>query len=106
LKDLIHSKKSEKIEERPEHLYDSLLPSYRLDIRGYRAEEAEFEIIKFLDQAYSGGIEQVEILHGKGTGALKKTVHEILNQHDKVKNYYFAKIELGGEGITIVEFKN
>ena len=49
---------------------------------------------------------QVEILHGKGTGALKKTAHEILNQHDKVKNYYFAKIELGGEGITIVEFKN
>lgn len=106
LRDLIHSKKSEKVEERREHLYDSVLPSYRLDIRGFRAEEAEFEIIKFLDQAYSGGIEQVEILHGKGTGALKKTAHEILNQHDKVKNYYFAKIELGGEGITIVEFKN
>ena len=105
IKDLIHAKKSEVIAEKRDHVYDSVVPSYRLDIRGSRAEEAEFEIIKFIDQAYSGGIDRVEILHGKGTGALKKTTHDILNQHDKVKNYYFTNIELGGEGITIVEFK-
>jgi len=51
------------------------------------------------------GKERVEILHGKGTGALKKTVKEILDKHDKVKNHYFAPIEFGGEGITIVELK-
>ncbi len=106
IRDLIHTKKTENIEQKRDHNYDSIVPSYRLDIRGFRAEEAEFEIIKFLDQAYTGGVDTVEILHGKGTGALKKTVHEILNHYDKVKNYYFAKIELGGEGITIVEFKN
>ena len=77
----------------------------RLDIRGEKPEEAEFEVIKFLDSAYSGGLERVEILHGKGTGALKKMVHEILKHYEKVKIFYFAPIEFGGEGITIVELK-
>ena len=77
----------------------------RLDIRGQRAAESEFEIIKFVDEAYSSGLDRVEILHGKGTGALKKTVKDILNQHPVVSNFYFAPIEMGGDGITIVEFK-
>ena len=77
--------------------------SYRLDIRGKRPEEAEFEITRFIDDSYSAGLQQVEILHGKGTGALKKTVQELLKKHSAVKNYYYAKIEFGGEGITIVE---
>jgi DNA mismatch repair protein MutS2 len=78
---------------------------YRLDIRGRKPEEADFEIIKFIDDSYMTGQERIEILHGKGTGALKKTVKEILDKHEKVKNYYFAPIEFGGEGITIVELK-
>jgi len=77
----------------------------RLDIRGERSEEAEFEVIKFIDDAYSGGLDRVEILHGKGTGALKKMVKEVLQNHTGVKNFYFAPIEFGGEGITIVELK-
>ena len=81
------------------------VPNIRLDIRGKRSEEVDFEIVRFLDEAYSSGVESVEILHGKGTGALKQTTHEILKQHENVKNYYFAKIEMGGEGITIVELK-
>ncbi|MBI9072294.1 MAG: endonuclease MutS2 [Melioribacteraceae bacterium] len=81
----------------------SSLPSSRLDIRGMRPEEAEFEIIKFLDDAYTSDINSVEILHGKGTGVLKMLVKEILEQNDYVKNYYYAKIEMGGEGVTIVE---
>jgi DNA mismatch repair protein MutS2 len=79
--------------------------NYRLDIRGEKPEVAEFQIIKFLDDAYQSSLERVEILHGKGTGALKKTVWEILKQHEKVKNFYFAAIEFGGEGITIAEIK-
>ncbi|MFN3873031.1 MAG: endonuclease MutS2 [Ignavibacterium sp.] len=78
--------------------------SYRLDIRGKRADEAEYEIIKFVDDAYQAGLDRAEILHGKGTGALKKLVKEILSSHSGVKNFYFAPIELGGDGITIIEF--
>lgn len=78
-------------------------PQIKIDIRGERPEEAEFEVVRFLDNAYTSGIERVEILHGKGTGVLKKTVHDLLKNHEHVKNFYFAPIEFGGEGITIAE---
>ncbi len=99
-----HSKK----EERPEihnHNFKQPVTQYRLDIRGKKPEEADFEILKFIDDSYMTGQQRVEILHGKGTGALKKTVKDILDKHEKVKNYYFAPIEFGGEGITIIELK-
>ncbi len=76
----------------------------RLDIRGKRYEDAEFEIIKFLDNAYMHGIDKVEILHGKGAGVLKQLVKNILSNYKGVKNFYYANIEYGGDGITIVEF--
>ncbi|MEJ2617419.1 MAG: Smr/MutS family protein, partial [Ignavibacteriaceae bacterium] len=106
INDLIHSKKSskEKIIERNYNITINV-PGSRIDIRGEKPEEAEFEVIKFIDSAYSSGMERIEILHGKGTGVLKKTVTEILKKHDKVKSFYFAPIEQGGEGITIAELK-
>jgi DNA mismatch repair protein MutS2 len=85
------------------HNISQPVTQYRLDIRGRKPEEADFEIVKFIDDSYMTGQQRVEILHGKGTGVLKKTVKEILDKHENVKNYYFAPIEFGGEGITIVE---
>ncbi len=79
--------------------------NYRLDIRGEKPEEAEYQIIKFLDEAHQAGLDKVEILHGKGTGVLKKTVWDILKVDDRIKLFNFAPIEFGGEGITIVELK-
>jgi DNA mismatch repair protein MutS2 len=94
-------------EEQKVHYHNFNFPTsgYRLDIRGKKPEEADFEILKFIDDSYMTGQERVEILHGKGTGVLKKTVKEILDKHDKVKKYYFAPIEFGGDGITIIELK-
>ena len=99
--------KSKKKDEQEKHYHNFKFPetNYRLDIRGRKPEEADFDIVKFIDDSYMTGQERVEILHGKGTGALKKIVKEILDKHEKVKNYYFAPIEFGGEGITIVELK-
>ncbi len=77
--------------------------SYRIDLRGKRANEIYNELITFLDDAYTAGLQRVEILHGKGTGALKEKVKQILNDQPYVKKYYHAPIEAGGEGITIVE---
>ena len=85
--------------------YSTISPQIRLDIRGEKPEIAEFEVIKFIDTTYASGLERVEILHGKGTGALKKMVIDVLKHHDKIKNFYFAPIEFGGEGITIAELK-
>ncbi|MDO8548547.1 MAG: endonuclease MutS2 [Ignavibacteria bacterium] len=106
LKDIIHSKAA-KSDERKMSAY-SYIPAeadMRIDIRGERPEEAEFEVTKFIDNAYAAGLDRIEILHGKGTGALKKMVKEILSHHNKVKTFYFAPIEAGGEGITIAELK-
>ena len=98
---------SKKVEQPVNHYHNFNQPvtQYRLDIRGKKPEEADFEIIKFLDNSYMTGQDRIEILHGKGTGALKKTVKNILDKHEKVKHYYYAPIEFGGEGITIVELK-
>ena len=106
INNLVHSKKSSN-EKHIDRSYDITIsvPGSRIDIRGEKPEEAEFEVIKFIDSAYSSGMNRIEILHGKGTGVLKKTVNEILKHHDKVKNFYFAPIEQGGEGITIAELK-
>ena len=95
----------EKIPEMSSYNFGMNSPQIRLDIRGEKPENAEFEVIKFIDTAYASGIERIEILHGKGTGALKKMVNGLLKQHDKIKNFYFAPIEFGGEGITIAEMK-
>ncbi len=105
--DLRNLEKAKKDEIKTQHSYsgfDISAPQFRLDIRGERSEEAEFEVIRFLDEAYSSGMDRVEILHGKGTGALKKTVQDILKSHEKVKKFYYAPIEFGGDGITIAEF--
>ncbi len=81
------------------------MQSSRLDIRGNKPEEIEFEVVKFLDNAYSSNLNQIEIVHGKGTGVLKEMVHELLKHHSGIKNYEFAKIEFGGEGVTVVNLK-
>ena len=89
-------------------LYNNALKThaeYRIDIRGKKPEDAEPEIIKFLDNAYSAGLNRAEILHGKGTGVLKKLVKDILTEHPGVSKFFFAEIEYGGDGVTIVEFK-
>ncbi|BDQ01862.1 endonuclease MutS2 [Ignavibacterium sp.] len=105
LNDLIPAKEIKEKDSREVHDFIKT-PSvnYRLDIRGKRADEAEYEIIKFIDDAYQSGLDRAEILHGKGTGALKKLVKEILSSHSGVKTFYFAPIEHGGDGITIIEF--
>jgi len=105
LKDLVKAKKPKKSKK---SLYDSNrfisnIASTRLDIRGKKPEEAEYEVIKYIDDAYASDVDRIEILHGKGAGVLKQTVREILKKNDRVKNYYYAKVEMGGEGITVIE---
>ncbi len=108
ISDLVLAEKPKEIKRENRDVLNRIVSSVRetrLDVRGRKPEEVEFEIIKFIDDAYSASVDRIEILHGKGTGVLKRTVHEILDEHPAVKDYYYAKIEYGGEGITIVELK-
>jgi len=76
----------------------------RLDIRGKRVDEAFSEIYPFLDKALGAGVQRVEILHGKGTGALRIALHEYLATAPGVIRFEEAPIEEGGAGVTHVYF--
>ncbi len=79
--------------------------SLELDIRGLTVQEAEDKLAKFLDDAVLGGLEQVRIIHGKGTGALRKGVLAYLSQHPQVKHVDMAGWQEGGSGATNVLLK-
>ncbi len=74
----------------------------RLDVRGKRVHEALAEVTRFIDDAVAAGLEQVEILHGKGTGALRTAIQEWLATHPHVTRFEEALPEEGGAGITRV----
>lgn len=76
-----------------------------LDLRGERFEDAMLKVEKYLDDALLAGYSQVSIIHGKGTGALRKGVLQLLKTHPHVKNSKMAGMNEGGLGNTIVEFK-
>ncbi len=76
-----------------------------INIRGFLVKEALDITDKYLDDAYLAGIPTVRILHGKGTGALRNAVHAELREHPHVTKYQFAPHNQGGEGVTIVTFK-
>ncbi len=77
--------------------------SFRLDIRGKYRDEALEELEKYLDQALLSGMKQVEVIHGKGTGALKKAVREYLDRSPAIKDYTPGEAETADDGVTTVE---
>lgn len=79
--------------------------SSELDLRGFRVDDALLAVDKFLDEAILSGLEQVYIIHGKGTGALRQAIHEFLDKNLRVKSKGFPKWSLGDMGMTVVELK-
>jgi len=76
-----------------------------LDVRGLRAGEALEEVIRFLDDALVLGMEQVDILHGTGTGALRTQIRDYLKTAPGVASFQDEHVERGGPGITVVYLK-
>ena len=77
--------------------------SIRLDIRGKYRDEALEELEKYLDQAMLSGRKQVEVIHGKGTGALKKAVRQYLQRSPVIKDFSPGASESADDGVTTVE---
>lgn len=75
-----------------------------LDLRGMPKEEAMLALEQFLDKALVRNVYQLRILHGKGTGALRNAVQYVLKTYPSVKKYEFEPDNLGGDGVTLVEF--
>ncbi|WP_035286482.1 endonuclease MutS2 [Brevibacillus massiliensis] len=76
-----------------------------LDLRGYNVEDGLLEIDQYLDEALLAGLHSVSIIHGHGTGVLRKAVHEFLRSHRSVKSFRLGGQGEGGVGATIVELK-
>ncbi len=79
--------------------------SSEVDLRGMLALEAIDKLDKYLDDAYLAGISPVTVIHGKGTGALRKAVHEYLRGNPRVKGYRLGQYGEGEAGVTIVELR-
>ena len=76
-----------------------------LDIRGLETLEAESVVENFLSAAVMGRLETVTIIHGKGTGALRKAVHDILRRNRAVKDFRLGVYGEGESGVTVVTLK-
>ncbi len=79
--------------------------SLELDLRGERYDNALLKVEKYIDDALLAGYPRVNIIHGKGTGALRQGVQEYLRNHRSVKKIRFGEAGEGGSGVTVVEFK-
>ena len=76
-----------------------------IDLRGMMTDEAELAVERFLDNAVMGKLNEVTIIHGKGTGALRKAVQQLLRRHPKVKSFRLGRYGEGEDGVTVVELK-
>ena len=79
--------------------------SHELHLRGLRVEEALEKVDKYLDSAYLAGLPNVNLIHGKGTGALRDALRQYLTQHPFVGSYRAGGYYEGGTGVTVVTFK-
>ena len=79
--------------------------STEVDVRGQNLEEAWMNVEKFLDDCYLAGISPVSIIHGKGTGILRKGLQGYMKKHRYVKSFRNGRYGEGEDGVTIVELK-
>jgi DNA mismatch repair protein MutS2 len=92
------------LEPRESPLDRALSVPASIHLRGKRTEEALAELDKYLDDATLAGLPRVTIIHGKGTGTLRRAVHEYLAHHPEVASFRLGADGEGGTGATIVEF--
>ena len=76
-----------------------------LHLRGLRVAGVEATLDDYLNDAYLAHMPFVRIVHGKGTGALRQAVHEILSRHPLVRNFETPPENEGGDGVTIAYLK-
>ncbi|MDM0460257.1 endonuclease MutS2 [Clostridium perfringens] len=76
-----------------------------IDLRGMDSEEACYTTDKYLDDAYVAGRGEVTLVHGKGTGVLRKAINDMLKKHPHVKSHRLGEYGEGGTGVTVVILK-
>ena len=79
--------------------------SSEVDLRGLRADEAGLKIVNALDAAIQADLPSLRIIHGKGTGALRELVNELLTAERRIKGFRAGGVGEGGTGVTVVELR-
>lgn len=102
--------KTSRLNSRFQSIYDDINEKRKsfnptIDLRGQRADEALANLSHFIDDAQLLGEKELRILHGKGYGILKQMIREWLQGNRDVHNFHSERLELGGDGITIVNLK-
>ena len=89
---------------RPPDRLTAAVATTEISLRGLRLDEAEPVLVKALDDAVAADLPYLRVIHGKGTGAVRKLVHDLLSADSRVQRFGFAPANQGGHGVTIVEF--
>jgi len=77
--------------------------STEIDLRGLTVDEALIKTDNYLDDAKLAGMKTVTLIHGKGTGALRRGINEMLKRRPDIKSFRLGNIDEGGSGVTVVE---
>ena len=98
-------KEAKKYIQRSEHKLRSLGAKAEVDLRGMMTDEAEMVLSQFIDRAIMANLTQVTVIHGKGTGAVRKAVHAYLKRCKGVASFRLGRYGEGETGVTIVDLK-
>jgi DNA mismatch repair protein MutS2 len=108
LRDLEHAREQLDVQKQKSISTDTLnqLASFenKLDIRGLTPDEALRRVEEFLDRALMTSANNLQIVHGRGTGVLRRTVKNKIREYREVKQSYHPASDEGGDGVTVVEF--
>lgn len=105
--ELLDAKKENPQENKPKDRYSinkAATISPEINLLGSTVDEAVARLEKYLDDAMIAGLSSVRVVHGKGTGALRKGIHEYLRRQKFIKSYKLAEFGEGDAGVTIVTF--
>jgi DNA mismatch repair protein MutS2 len=77
-----------------------------IHLRGQTVDEALADLDRYLDHALLAGYDEVRVVHGKGTGTLRRAVHDYLKNHPHVERYEHPSDAQGGVGVTVAHFRS
>ena len=98
-------KEARRIVQRAQHTLRAAAAPSEIDLRGMMTDEAIAVLDRFLDTAMMGKLESVTIIHGKGTGAVRKAVREHLKRSRYIKSFRPGRYGEGGDGVTVAELR-
>ena len=99
-------KKAKPAKKRQEPSFIQRTASMELDLRGYRAIDVEAAYLKFIDDALLANLKELKIIHGYGTGAVKKALYAVIKKDPHIESYRFGGQYEGASGVTIVTLKS